>query len=54
MESMIFEAIVNGRIPIYCWAWLAYNNSKQDEKLGRNVQVLFYETGRDQCKTRRE
>tara|TARA_A100001515_G_scaffold110581_2_gene91580 strand:- start:412 stop:765 length:354 start_codon:yes stop_codon:yes gene_type:complete len=41
MESMIFEAIVNGG-PIAAFAgWLAYNNSKQDEKLADMYQRFF-------------
>ena len=41
MESMIFEAIVNGG-PIAAFAaWLAYNNSKQDEKLADMYQQFF-------------
>jgi hypothetical protein len=41
MESMIFEAIVSGG-PIAAFAaWLAYNNSKQDEKLAEMYKSFF-------------
>ena len=41
MESMIFEAMINGGPVAVFAAWLAYNNTKQDEKLADMYTRFF-------------